>query len=181
MTCRLPRCFWEQPQTSFTKRLIQLFFWVVICLSLLGAITVFTAPPVLAANFNKEFLVGTDFSGCDLTDSSFTQATLRASNFSHANLQGVSFFGANLEGANLESADLSYATLDKARLVRVNLTNAILEGAFAFNTKFEEAIIDGADFTDVLMRQDMQRLLCRVARGTNPVTGRETYKTLNCS
>jgi uncharacterized protein YjbI with pentapeptide repeats len=136
--------------------------------------------PALAADYNKEFLVGKDFSGQVLVDSSFTKANLRSSNLSHTDLQGVSFFGANLEGANLEGANLSNATLDTARLTDANLNNAILEGAFAFNAKFEGASIEGADFTDVELRQDAQKLLCNVASGTNPVTGRETRETLYC-
>jgi len=137
--------------------------------------------PALAEDYNKEFLVNADFSGRTLTDSSFTKANLRNSNFSHADLQGVSFFGANLEGANLEGANLSNATLDTARFSTANLTNAVLEGAFAFNAKFDGATIDGADFTDVEFRKDAQDMLCKVAKGKNPTTGRNTRDTLNCS
>ncbi|MFN6098598.1 MAG: pentapeptide repeat-containing protein, partial [Dolichospermum sp.] len=43
------------------------------------------------------------------------------------------------------------------------------------------AIIDGADFTDVLLRRDEQNKLCKVAKGTNPTTGRQTRDTLYCS
>lgn len=85
-----------------------------------------------------------------------------------------------METANLEGADLRYATLDTARLTKANLTNAILEGAFAFNTNFDDAIITGADFTDVELREDAQRKLCKVASGINPVTGRKTWETLHC-
>ena len=138
------------------------------------------ATPALAEDYNKAFLVGADFSGRVLVDSSFTKANLRGINLSHTDLRGVSFFGANLEDANLEGANLSNATLDTARLSDANLTNAILEGAFAFNAKFEGAVIDGADFTDVEFRQDAQALLCKVAKGTNPVTGRNTRDTLYC-
>lgn len=139
-----------------------------------------TPLPALAVDYNKEFLVGADFSGRVLTDASFTKANLRESNFNGANLQGVSFFGANLEGATLEGADLRNTTLDTARFSAANLRNAILEGAFAFNAKFDNAIIEGADFTDVEVRQDAQTLLCKLAKGTNPTTGRNTRDTLNC-
>ncbi|WP_421658598.1 pentapeptide repeat-containing protein [Leptothermofonsia sp. ETS-13] len=136
--------------------------------------------PAFADDYNSGFLVGADFSERVLTDSSFTRANLRGTNFKNADLRGVSFFGANLEGANLEGANLSSATLDTARLTAANLKNAVLEGAFAFNAKFDGVIIDGADFTNVEVRQDTQMLLCKAARGTNPVTQRNTRDTLNC-
>lgn len=136
--------------------------------------------PALAEVYNKDFLVGADFSNKVLVDSSFTKSNLREANFSHADLRGVSFFGANLEDANLEGADMRSATLDTARMTNANLTNAILEGAFAFNTKFEGATIEGADFTDVEVREDALKMLCKVATGTNPVTGRKTRETLFC-
>jgi uncharacterized protein YjbI with pentapeptide repeats len=80
----------------------------------------------------------------------------------------------------MEGADLRNSTLDMARFRRTNLTNAILEGAYAYNATFEGAIIDGADFTDVMLRKDSINTLCQVARGTNSVTGRNTRDTLNC-
>lgn len=138
------------------------------------------APPALATNFTKTNLVDQDFSGQDLRASAFNQADLLNSNLSYADLQGVSLFGANLKEANLEGADLRDATLDLANLANANLTNAVLEGAFAYNARFEGAIIEGADFTDVELRREAQAVLCQVATGTNPVTGRQTRKTLNC-
>ncbi len=136
--------------------------------------------PALAEDYNKDFRVGADFSNQVLVDSSFNHTNLRDSNLSHADLHGVSMFGANLESANLEGADLRGATLDTARLTNANLTNANLEGAFAFNTKFGGAVIDGADFTDVDVRPDELKKMCKVAQGKNPVTGRKTRETLYC-
>ena len=138
------------------------------------------ASPAFALEYNEEFLIGADFSNRDLRDASFTRAKLQQSNLSHADLRGVSLFGAHLEKANLEGADLSYAVIGQALFLKANLTNAILEGAFAPNSRFNGATIDGADFTDVFLRDDQQEMLCQVAKGTNPVTGRDTRETLNC-
>ncbi len=136
--------------------------------------------PAWAENYEKQDLANTDFSGQNLTDSEFDFADLKNSNFSHSDLKGVSLFGAKMQSANFEGADLRYATLDTARFNRANLTNAILEGAFAYRTDFAGATIDGADFTDVVLRQDTEKQLCALATGTNPVTGRNTRDTLFC-
>lgn len=165
--------YWHQKLLTL---LLSVLLFGTSCISLWSA----GIQTALAEDYNKEFLIGADFSGRVLTDSSFTKANLREANFSGADLQGVSFFGANLEGANLEGANLSNTTLDTARFTHANLTNAVLEGAFAFNAKFDGATIEGADFTDVEVRQDAQLLLCKSAAGTNPVTGRKTRDTLNC-
>jgi len=57
----------------------------------------------------------------------------------------------------------------------------VLENAFAFNTKFSNVQIEGADFTNVPFRGDALKTLCANASGTNPVTGRQTRDTLACS
>jgi uncharacterized protein YjbI with pentapeptide repeats len=136
----------------------------------------------LADDFTKANLPNNaDFSGQDLTSYEFTQATVRRGNFANANLTGVSLIGGNFDSADMTGANLTNALLDTARMTRVNLTNAILVGAFTSVTNFDGAIIDGADFTDVMLRKDIQMKLCKVAKGTNPTTGRNTRDTLECA
>jgi uncharacterized protein YjbI with pentapeptide repeats len=137
-------------------------------------------PAALADDFTKATLVNADFSGKDLTTYEFTQASVRNGKFANANLTGVSLIGGNFDSADMTGANLTNALLDTARFTRTNFTNAILVGAFTSVTNFDGAIIDGADFTDVLLRKDIQKKLCKVAKGTNPTTGRDTRESLEC-
>jgi uncharacterized protein YjbI with pentapeptide repeats len=134
----------------------------------------------LAEDYDKQLLEGADFSGKVLQGSQFNKAVLRGTKFVGADLKGVSLFGADMMGADFSNANLSFSTLDTARMDEVNLTNAILEGAFTYGTTFKRAQITGADFTDVDLREPLRQKLCEVASGTNSVTKRKTRDTLEC-
>jgi uncharacterized protein YjbI with pentapeptide repeats len=147
---------------------------MVLMVGLMGASSAY------ATSFDRQNLRMADLSHQDLRGNDYTRADLADADLNHANLRGVRLFDTTLARANLEGVDLTGATLDGARLLRANLTNAILEGAYAFDTDFREAIIEGADFTDVLLAPKVNTMLCTVASGTNPVTGRNTRDTLYC-
>lgn len=136
--------------------------------------------PAQAVSYNRANLVNCDFSHQDLRDAEFDHANLRGCDFSGSDLRGVRFFSANLESANFTGANLRATDFESARLTHANFTNAVLEGAFGTNTKWGEAIITGADFTDMILRPDVESYLCGLAEGVNPETGRNTRDTLFC-
>jgi uncharacterized protein YjbI with pentapeptide repeats len=152
----------------------------VIGLCLIGLLWLMGVPTAHATSFDRQNLRMKDFSGQDMRGDDYTRADLAEANLQGVNLQGVRMFDANLTLANLEAADLRGSTLDGARLIRANLKNAMLEGAYAFGADFRKAEITGADFTDVFLDPKSNDLLCEVASGTNPTTGRDTRETLFC-
>lgn len=155
---------------------------VLILLSVSLTCTATTLSPEIAhaESFDRKNLRQQDFSGQDLTDNDYTRADMTYANLSGAKLMGVRMFTTHLDRANLEGADLTGATLDGATLRKANLTNAVLEGAYVISADFTGANIEGADFTDVLFDPRVNDMLCEVADGVNPVTGRETRETLYC-
>ncbi len=167
--------------SSFLRGLRQAFprvlLWVVISCSVLG---LGARPARAAMDYAKQVLIGADFHDTDLRGATFNLTNLREADFSGADLRLASLFGAKLQDANLQGADLREATLDNAVLKGTDLRGAWLEDAFAFNTRFEDVRIDGADFTNVDLRADARKTLCAVASGSHPQSGRLTRDTLDC-
>lgn len=153
---------------------------IVFCVLLLIAVTMTGLAPAYADNYDRQNLRMADFENRDFRGDDFTRADLANANLKNVDFRGTRLFDTNLSQADLENANLTGATLDGARFIRANLTNALLEGAYAFNTDFRGATIDGADFTDVSLDPKVNDMLCEVAQGTNPVTGRNTRDTLYC-
>lgn len=159
-------------------------------LALLSASLFFVSDPALAFKGGGPYgagvtrgqdLTGKDFSGKTLIRQDFKTSILRQANFKGAKLLGASFFDADLTGADLSDADLRGADFSLANVTKANLSNANLEGALATgNTSFKGSVIQGADFTDVPLREDQREYLCKIADGVNPVSGNATRETLLC-
>ena len=56
------------------------------------------------------------------------------------------------------------------RLIAVQATNA----------RFKDTKLTDTDWTDAILRRDVQKQLCKVAKGTNPVTQVDTLESLMC-
>ena len=147
---------------------------------LLVGLLAWVTPAQAAMDYAKQVLIGADFHGADLRGVTFNLTNLRDADFKGADLRLASLFGAKLQDADLSDTDLREAPLDSAVFNGTRLDRAVLEDAFAFNTRFENVSIDGADFTNVPLRGDALNRLCAVATGTNPTTHRLTRDTLNC-
>ena len=80
----------------------------------------------------------------------------------------------------MSNSNLREVTLDSANLDGTDLTNANLEDSFAYSTQFKNVKINGADFTNVYLPDDVLREFCKTANGINPTTSRETRDTLGC-
>lgn len=137
----------------------------------------------IAVDYTNAPLIGRDFSHQDLSSDNFVRCNLKEANLEGSNLQTVQLFSANLSDTNLRDADLRNAILDKAKIRRTDLRNALLEGASGINMNIVAEAppnIEGADFTDALLDDRALRVLCAIATGTNPTTGRNTLDTLYC-
>ena len=152
-----------------------------IFILLWGFIFLLPINPLFASlDYGKQSLIGSDFSNNDLRGATFYLTDLQNADFSGSNLEGASLFGAKLENANLTNSNLRDVTLDSAVLDGTDLTNSVLEDAFAFNARFKDVIIRGADFTNVPFSKNQISLLCETAEGVNPITNRNTRDTLGC-
>jgi uncharacterized protein YjbI with pentapeptide repeats len=134
-------------------------------------------------DFATENLKGrTEFAGADLRSKDFTQSDAKGVSFAKSKLAGSRFYRAKLENAVFDGAQLQSASLEDSDLAGASFTDAVLTGSY-ISASFENvASIQGADFTDALLPEKTQRVLCARpdASGTNSITCVATRESLLC-
>ena len=131
-------------------------------------------------NYALTDLSNRDFSHLNLVGGVFAGAEMRGTNFQGADLSESIFTKGNLLQANLEGANLTDSLADRVILDQAILTNAILTNAMMSSTRFYDAEITGADFTEAFIDRYQAKLMCKRAKGVNPVTGISTRYSLGC-
>ncbi|MFZ9739245.1 MAG: pentapeptide repeat-containing protein [Prochlorotrichaceae cyanobacterium] len=164
--------------------LTSVIFGVVGCLFLLWNWTLPALAISPAEGIDSDLrlnLVTKDFSGQVLIDRRFTKVELGGANFEQADLRGTVFNGTDLTGANLHAINFENGMAYHTVLRNADLSDAILVNTFLLQSQFDGANVTNADFKDSVLDLQEQIKLCKTATGKNPITGRDTRKTLGCS
>ncbi len=135
-------------------------------------------PPPLS--FSNAELSHQDFSGQVLRTAEFSNANMEWANFAQANLQGAVLSASVMVKANLRGANLSNALADMVNFTGADLRDALLTEAILLRSNFTDVTIAGADFTDAILDGVQIKALCKIATGTNAITGVSTYDSLGC-
>ena len=146
----------------------------------------FTDPDLKAkfkAKYGYELGVPVNWSDDAATAEFYTKGSLKRAKFSGSNLAGVTLFGADLTDADFTGADLTNANLGQCNLTGTIFKDANLSGAIVSGANMDElGDIDGSDWTDVIVRKDVNDKMCaKNPQGVNAVTGNPTAMSLFCN
>ncbi len=136
--------------------------------------------PSAFSDFSPEDLKNKDFSGKVLQRLDFAKVDLTEANFSDSDLRGAVFNASDLTNANLRGADFTYGFAYLTNFKGADLSDAIFRETILSFSSFEDALIDGTDFTLAILEKWQVNQLCENATGVNSQTGVDTRKSLGC-
>ncbi len=168
-------------QYHFKGHLLPIFLGLLICLLISSPVQARLEVGDEVPNYVRSDITGFDFHGQDLSKSSIAGSVARDANFSDVDLHGTVLTLSDLKGSNLQGVNLTDTLSDRVNFQKTDLRNAVLTNMIASGSSFAGARIEGADFTYAVLDSDDIKNLCKIAEGTNPITGVSTKESLECS
>ncbi|WP_204104993.1 MULTISPECIES: pentapeptide repeat-containing protein [Spirulina sp. CCY15215] len=157
-------------------------FWSVAI-----AIAIFLFPVAAIAGsssliraYDDEVISSKDFAGQNLQEAEFAGADLKSADFSDTDLRGAVFNGCSLIDANFHGANFGNGIAYLSNFKNADLTEAIFTEALMLRSVFDNAKIEGADFSFAILDRLQQKQLCQRASGVNSSTGIATKDSLGC-
>jgi len=121
-------------------------------------------------------------SGDSAADKDIAGALMDRGNFSNVDFQNAIMSKVVAQNATLVGANFKNAVIDRATFDGSNLKGAIFKNTILTGTTFDGADLANADFTDAAIAAFDVKVLCKnpTVKGTNPVTGEDTYDSAGC-
>ncbi|MEA5469507.1 pentapeptide repeat-containing protein [Spirulina sp. 06S082] len=157
-------------------------FWsVAIAIAIfLFPVSAIAGSSSLIRAYDDEVISSKDFAGQNLQEAEFASADLKSADFSDADLRGAVFNGCSLVDANFHGANFGNGIAYLSNFKNADLTDAIFTEALMLRSVFDNAKIEGADFSFAILDRLQQKQLCQRASGVNSSTGIATKDSLGC-